>query len=77
MARRRQPVNKFSSADVRRFLNLDFLKASRKVRLFARIGNYRPCLGLHCLCLGFACLMVAKQLRCFRRPLFLVPFDLS
>jgi len=50
MALRRQPMNKLSGADMRWPVNLTLLKAALKVCLFARIGNHRPCLRLHCLC---------------------------
>jgi hypothetical protein len=43
-------MNKLSGADVRRFLNLLPVKTRLKVRLFARVGDHRPRLRLHCLC---------------------------
>ena len=44
-----QPVNKLSGGNVCRLLNFFFLKAGFKVRLFARVGDHRPRLRLHCL----------------------------
>ncbi len=43
-------MNKLFGANVCRFLNCFFLKAKLKVDLFARVGDYRPCLRFHCLC---------------------------
>lgn len=39
MATSHQPMNKLSSAEVRRLLNYLFLKARLKVRLFAQVGD--------------------------------------
>jgi hypothetical protein len=39
-------MNKLAGADVRRLLDLFLLKARLKVRLFAAIGDHRPCLHL-------------------------------
>jgi len=51
---RREPMNKFSRADVHRLLNLLLLNARLQVCLFARVGNHLPCLRLHCrLCLAW------------------------
>ena len=49
MAPSRQPMSELSGGNVCRLLNLFFLKAGFKVRLFARIGDHRPRLRLHCL----------------------------
>src|ERR1017187_3008728 len=49
-------MNKLSCANVRRLLNLLFLKPGFKGRLFARVGDHRPCLRLHLVrlaCWGF------------------------
>src|ERR1700721_516359 len=42
-------MKKLSGADVRRLLNLFFLKVGFKSCLFSRVRDHRPCLRLHFL----------------------------
>jgi hypothetical protein len=41
-------MNKLSGADVRRLLNLFFLKVGFKVCLFSRVADHRPCRFREC-----------------------------
>src|ERR1700721_1736870 len=45
-----QPMNKLFGTNLRRLLNLLFLKARFQAGLFARVGDYVPRFRLQCLC---------------------------
>ena len=68
MGRRREPVNKFPGADVRRPLDLFCFKAGLKVGLFAGVGDNRPRFRLH----GLLPFVFSEELRYFANGVIII-----